>query len=596
MIQNRPRRPVATRLNTLAACLAAVLAAGGAPHGVAAPTPVGDSHPLRFNANVRKDAAPRFQRATNRWLHDIRPRSAKTGPAHPAVTHTVTNCDDAGPGSLRQAVADAATGDVIDMTGLAACTITLASGEISVPVPNLDIRGPGQDVVTVDGGDISRIFASGYAMSIRDLTIAHGHNDVGGCLFVDDDLTLTRTTITGCAGGDGVNAVSYGAGAFVGGDLVMMSSNISGNIGQALAGALGGGIYVGGEATISYSTISNNVASANSGSAGGGIFAKGDVHATETSVLANSAISTGSSAYGGGIFSNGTAIVLSQASIVRGNLAHSETYWSYGGGVQGGIYGEGSDITVMNSTLSGNTASSNCTTCSAMGGGAGGFGVITASYSTISDNQALSTSIAVGGGLGTSAYGIAGAIAILNSTVSGNTAQGGGGSFGGGLAAVISPFFVSNSTIAFNEAGSFGGGMTGIASGVTAPQLDSSIVASNQAPEGSDIASSGDPFTVTGTHSFVMIAGDGVVLPADTIAVDPLLLPLMHNGGATKTHALAPCSLAVDAGSNGSALLTDQRSGVYARENGIAADVGAFELQPDPERIFFGDFERPLCP
>src|SRR6185312_8402776 len=46
---------------------------------------------------------------------------------------TVSNCDDDGPGSLRDAIDGADSGDTIDLTPLACSTITLSSGGIMVP-------------------------------------------------------------------------------------------------------------------------------------------------------------------------------------------------------------------------------------------------------------------------------------------------------------------------------------------------------------------------------------------------------------------------------------------------------------------------------
>ncbi len=61
-------------------------------------------------------------------------------PAAPAATLTVTNLNDSGAGSLRQAVIDAASGDTINfsVTG----TITLTSAQISIN-KDLTITGPG---------------------------------------------------------------------------------------------------------------------------------------------------------------------------------------------------------------------------------------------------------------------------------------------------------------------------------------------------------------------------------------------------------------------------------------------------------------------
>ena len=43
---------------------------------------------------------------------------------------TVTNCDDSGPGSLRDALNGASDGDIIDLTQLACSTISLTTGAL----------------------------------------------------------------------------------------------------------------------------------------------------------------------------------------------------------------------------------------------------------------------------------------------------------------------------------------------------------------------------------------------------------------------------------------------------------------------------------
>ena len=56
----------------------------------------------------------------------------------------VTHCGDAGPGSLREAYAQAIHGDEIDLGQLACSTITLTSGALvdDASVGSLVIRGP----------------------------------------------------------------------------------------------------------------------------------------------------------------------------------------------------------------------------------------------------------------------------------------------------------------------------------------------------------------------------------------------------------------------------------------------------------------------
>src|SRR6185437_15770827 len=78
-------------------------------------------------------------------------------PVH-ATTITVTNTNDPGPGSLRQALADANDGDTINfaVTG----TIALTSGELLVN-RSVTIFGPGAATLAVDGNATSRVFHIG---------------------------------------------------------------------------------------------------------------------------------------------------------------------------------------------------------------------------------------------------------------------------------------------------------------------------------------------------------------------------------------------------------------------------------------------------
>jgi hypothetical protein len=57
--------------------------------------------------------------------------------------------------------------------------------------------------------------------------------------------------------------------------------------------------------------------------------------------------------------------------------------------------------------------------------------------------------------------------------------------------------------------------------------------------------------------------------------MDPKLGPLTNNGGLTATHALFPDSPAIDAGTSGTGVNTDQRG--VSRPYGSAPDIGAYE-------------------
>ena len=115
-----------------------------------------------------------------------------------AATITVTNTNDSGAGSLRQAIADAVNGDTIEfgVTG----TITLMTSELLVN-KNVTLNGPGSDNLTVDGNHASRVFhvSGGVTATIAGLTITNGSaSDWGGGIYNDPSvLTVNNCTIAG---------------------------------------------------------------------------------------------------------------------------------------------------------------------------------------------------------------------------------------------------------------------------------------------------------------------------------------------------------------------------------------------------------------
>ena len=92
-------------------------------------------------------------------------------PTH-ATTITVINTNDSGPGSLRQALADANDGDIIGfaVTG----TIALTSGQLLV-TNSLTILGRGAESLAVDGNAASRVFHIGPSktVTISSLTVTN---------------------------------------------------------------------------------------------------------------------------------------------------------------------------------------------------------------------------------------------------------------------------------------------------------------------------------------------------------------------------------------------------------------------------------------
>lgn len=98
----------------------------------------------------------------------------------------VTNDYDSGPGSLRQAIAEAAPDETIEFALTYPATITLTSGELVI-TKDLTIVGPGAELRTVSGNHASRVFniTSGVTVTLEGLTlrdgyVANGKGDGGG--------------------------------------------------------------------------------------------------------------------------------------------------------------------------------------------------------------------------------------------------------------------------------------------------------------------------------------------------------------------------------------------------------------------------------
>jgi CSLREA domain-containing protein len=224
-------------------------------------------------------------------------------------------------------------------------------------------------------------------------------------------------------------------------------------------------------------------------------------------------------------------------------------------------------------------AGNSATGGSACGGGIRNIGTLTVTGSTISGNTRSGDSSATGGGICNGAYGYAGTATITNSTVSGNTA----GVAGGGIHnQQYSTLLLTNSTVTGNTAPTGGG----INHGGTLT-LTNALVAANTA---ADEANGPDLFVmsfVTGItavgHSLIGSAS-GHTIPNGTngniVGVAPAALhlgALEDNGGPTRTHALLAGSPALDAGTPGACPAADQRG--VTRPQGSACDIGAFERE-----------------
>jgi len=447
-----------------------------------------------------------------------------------AILWIVENCNDAGPGSLRDAAALALAGDGIDLGGLACSTISVTSGAIALR--DVSLIGPGADRLTIDGlgNQNRRIFdhaGAGGVLAISGVTVNGGKylsnaGLGGGCLrSTGGSVRIRDAAFTNCLAVTAVGADGdvRGGAIAVYGALELSGATISGNWAKTDHDwALGGGVYAQGDVTMRRSTIANNTASGTGGAAqaqGGGLFARESAYIEDSTLDGNSAMRGG-----------GGAIVLRRGTLLR-------------------------------STVSNNFTSS----------GASGIAFRAFSHdkiyvyaSTISGNETLQSAAGFGGSL----YSDGMITTIVNATITGNTESNADGlRHGAGLVLGTSARSLwLYGTIASRNY---------FRSDAT-PFLASDLAA------GTSVGISGNKNLVGWSER---------PLPGDTIRTDnPKLGPLQDNGGPTRTHLPLPDSAAIDHG-DAHGFDTDQRG--YPRVAGAAADIGAVEAGADA--IFANGFE-----
>ncbi|MBA8888646.1 hypothetical protein FHW12_002879 [Dokdonella fugitiva] len=286
---------------------------------------------------------------------DVATRSKAVDAPHGA-NFTLTNCNDSGAGSLRQAMLDAHNNTTVDFSQLSCSLITLTSGALTDPdtdslklvAPVRVVGGKPLPSITIDANDHSRVIEhrSGGSLEITGLALSHGHTNAnkGGCIYAMGHVTATATTVSACT------AASNDANA-----------------------ALGGGIWSNDQVDLVFSTISGNVALARAGGGyayGGGVFSSYGFYAVFSSITSNNATGIG---YGGGVGVTGPAML--RSSLVSANTA------AYGGGL--GLFGGpdvgSSDLAIVDSTIAFNTATG-------FAGGIEAGGDLTIHNSTIARN------------------------------------------------------------------------------------------------------------------------------------------------------------------------------------------------------------------
>ena len=460
-----------------------------------------------------------------------------------ADTITVTNTNDSGPGSLRQALSIANDGDTIDfaVTG----TITLTSGELLVN-DSITISGPGVANLAVDGNTDNRVFhvSPGKTVTISALTIIHGN--AHGEFFPDDS----------------------GAGVYNDHAAVTLSDCA---INSNFAFAFGGGVFN------DHATVMLNNCTLNDNSAdntGGGLYSDGSGSSGSANAIINGCTLTANLAFdGGAVYNNGdeagTATLHIATSALNGNFSIADG---------AAIFNDHGEVTLNSCTIGGNAATGN--------GGGGiynlgdSFGTATVEInsSTISNNESAFNGGAI---YSIGANGTA-TVQVLNSTISANTAS----NFGGGVynhgTAGNATLHITNSTVAENVSKSSMGESIynfdqfgqGNAIANFANTIFKHNVSGNFVNDGGTMTSFGYNISSDNGGGFLTSLGD-------QINTNPLLGPLQDNGGPTFTHALLPGSPAIDTGDPNFTPppLYDQRGPNFLRVRNGRIDKGSFEVQ-----------------
>ncbi|MET0231511.1 MAG: choice-of-anchor Q domain-containing protein [Rhodanobacteraceae bacterium] len=319
---------------------------------------------------------------------------ANKSPPRPdgGATIPVTNCDDDGVGSLRDAVQNiAVSGDTVSMAGLACSTITLTSGAIITAADDLTIVGPGTNLysVTIEANYTSEIFIhlGAGTLQLEYMTVLNGGkytmddaNAPGGCVYSSGQVALLDTGVKYCKAEAQGTGQALGGGVYAKVGVTALSSTISGNTARGTSSrssgggvftegpvfakyswfrdntasvanfgfyGYGGAIWNAGDATILNSTISGNFAGVVAGADFLGFTATQDLEVGNTTVTDNYAYN---SSFGGGLYF-GTPAVVSNSTIT-GNEARNPANVKYGGGI---TIGDVATLSIQSSIVSTNT-------------------------------------------------------------------------------------------------------------------------------------------------------------------------------------------------------------------------------------------------
>lgn len=513
------------------------------------------------------------------------------------ATITVNNTNDSGAGSLREAIADANSGDTIQFnSSLANQKITLTSGQLEID-KNLTIDGGNARGLTISGNNASRVINleltpdfQPTSLTVKNLTVADGKttapdkDGAGAGIRAGQDSTLVvqnTNFINNTAGGLGGGAIYSGYRS----NATITNSKFDGNdASRALRDAFGqlsehagGAILIWSESNL---TVKGSDFTNNKGVNGGAINNLLSNLTIEKSTFKNNDSTPGSSSnkgYGGAIYTDGAS---NRDGFTSGTIKISKSTFegNKGAGQGGGLFlfaYPPDKIEIDKTKIIGNEVISNSSGDS-LGGGlrAGNSSELTITNTTFANNKAVSQ----GGGMW---VGENTPVNLTNSTFSGNRSEGGNVSLAGAMT-LYTPTTIVNSTFADNYAGFQGGVFWGDAGST----VTNSIFSNNDA---------GNTFNSKDQTGWQLNDGGGNIqfpsknpndstdlnITANITIADPKLGELQEINGVL-VRPLLTGSPAIDTGVGAGAPTTDQRGQnrpVDGDENGSAiADSGAYEF------------------
>ncbi len=266
----------------------------------------------------------------------------------------VTNCLDAGTGSLRAALAAAASGDTLDLSGLQCSKISLKTG-LTVTQASLKIVGPGKDALTLDGGGvyqqggIFRHIGNG-TLEVDQVSLTNGFfytndNSVvgGGCVSSTGNVVVTDVSMDYCTIKGGAKTLAGGGGIYALGDVNLIRTQIRhGFAEQTNYEAIGAGVLANGKATLTDSGRYENYSPY-----AGAISAGKELTMTGTTIDSNRTASNG------GAVSSGGSITIIGSTLSR-NVSDSGPSTIFSSG-----HSSDTLLTITDSTISGNRAEAN---------------------------------------------------------------------------------------------------------------------------------------------------------------------------------------------------------------------------------------------